>query len=304
MFGVEGYKRIVALQKKHCPEGRQIVNGIQTNGTLLDQAWCDFLAREEFTVGLSLDGPAVFHDQYRVTADGQPTFGKVLESYKRLQGHGIATEILCVVNAQNVQHAVEVYELFRTLDVRFLTFLPLVERRDGNCVSERTVLAADWGEFLCTIFDLWQARDIGRIKIQIFEETLRAAFGLEHSLCILRKTCGRVPALETNGDLYSCDHYVTPEYRLGNLNASTLAGLLECPQQQAFGRAKWDSLPGPCLACDVLAMCHGGCPKNRFALTPQGEFGLNVLCEGYKRFFLHCRPLIEALAVMREDSAE
>ncbi|NQV35432.1 MAG: radical SAM protein, partial [Phycisphaeraceae bacterium] len=184
LFGLEGFRRIVALQKKHCPEGRRIVNGIQTNGTLLDEAWCEFLAQEGFAVGLSLDGPGVFHDQHRVTAKGQPTCGEVLDAYERLQTHGIATEILCVVNAFNAGHATEVYDFFRQLDVKFLTFLPLVEPVLGGGVSDRTVPAEAWGEFLCTIFDLWQARDIGRIKVQIFEEALRAAFGLEHSLCI------------------------------------------------------------------------------------------------------------------------
>jgi len=301
LFGVDGFRRIVDLQKKHCPEGRQIANGIQTNGTLLDEPWCEFLAKEGFAVGLSLDGPEQFHDQYRVTAQGQPTFVKVLEAYERLQRHGIATEILCVVNAHNVQHPVAVYEFFRGIDVRFLTCLPLVERLDANRVSERTVQAEAWGEFLCTIFDLWQAQDIGRLKVQIFEEALRTAFGLEHSLCIFRKTCGGVPVLETNGDLYSCDHYVTPEHKLGNLNETSLGDLLTGPQQQAFGRVKWESLCSQCRDCEVLAMCHGGCPKNRFVSTPHEETSLNHLCAGYKQFFLHCTPFIETLAQVWKD---
>jgi uncharacterized protein len=218
-----------------------------------------------------------------------------MEAYERLQRYDIPTEILCVVNAFNAEHPIEVYEFFRQLDVKFLTFLPLVES-DGCHMSERSVQARAWGEFLCAVFDLWQAQDIGRIKVQIFEEALRTAFGIEHSLCIFRKTCGGVPVLETNGDLYSCDHYVTPEHRLGNLNETTLADLLDSPAQQAFGQAKWDTLPAQCLACEVLGMCHGGCPRNRLATTPEGESGLNVLCEGYKRFFLHCTPLIETLA--------
>jgi len=182
-----------------------------------------------------------------------------------------------------------------------LTFLPLVEPVHGGGVSDRTVPAEAWGEFLCTIFDLWQARDIGGIKVQIFEEALRTAFGLEHSLCIFRKTCGRVPVLENNGDLYSCDHYVTSEHRLGNLNKTSLGDLLNSPQQQAFGQAKWDALPSLCRHCEVLDMCHGGCPRNRLVTTPNDEHGLNVLCEGYKRFFLHGTPFVEALAQVWRD---
>ena len=186
----------------------------------------------------------------------------------------------------------EVYRFFKQIGAAYLSFLPLVERRpeaEGG-VSDRTVPAEAWGGFLCAIFDEWLARDIGRVKVQIFEEAARPAFGQEHTLCVFRKTCGGVPVVEHNGDFYSCDHFVDDEHRLGNIRESPLAELLDSPAQQAFGQAKWDTLPRYCRACEVRAMCNGGCPKDRFLRTPDGEPGLNYLCAGYKRFFTHCRP--------------
>lgn len=296
LFGLDGFRRIVALQKKHCPSDRSIVNGIQTNGMLLDDVWCRFLATERFTVGLSLDGTAQFHDPYRVTARGAPTHSQVMQAYERLRDNGIQTECLCVVHSGNVRHPLEVYEFFRSMEVSCLTFLPLVEPRANGCASERTVPADAWGEFLCTIFDAWLNRDIGCIKVQIFEEATRSAFGLEHTLCIFRRVCGGVPVLESGGDVYSCDHFVTPENLLGNIRTTSLSMLLDSPQQQAFGRAKQETLPQQCRDCAVLDMCNGGCPNNRFIRTADGESGLNYLCSGYKRFFTHCRPFITTLA--------
>ncbi|MBN2319138.1 MAG: anaerobic sulfatase maturase [Acidobacteria bacterium] len=296
LYGLDGFRRIVGLQKKHCPPDGVIVNGIQTNGILLDEAWCRFLAEEKFVVGLSLDGPERIHDLYRVTAKGSPTHKQVMRAYGRLRKHGVQTECLCVVHSGNVGLPLEVYEFFRSLEVPYLTFLPMVEPVENGRVSERTVPAGAWGEFLCSIFDVWLDRDIGRIKVQIFEEAARPAFGLEHTLCIFRKVCGGVPVLECNGDLYSCDHLMTGEHRPGNIGRATLENLLDSPQQQAFGRAKRNTLPRQCLDCAVLDMCNGGCPKNRFIQTADGEPGLNYLCSGYKLFFTHCRPFVAALA--------
>ena len=296
LFGLDGYRRIVSLQKRHCPEGRRIVNGIQTNGLLLDEDWCRFLAAEQFVVGLSLDGTAPVHDCYRVTATGESTHAQVLESYERLRRHGVATECLCVVHSGNVHHPLQVYGFFRALEVPYVTFLPLVESLPEGGVSERTVPAEAWGEFLCAIFDFWLERDIGRIKIQIFEEAARPAFGLEHTLCIFRTTCGGVPILDCNGDVYSCDHFAQPEFLLGNIRHTSLAGLLDSPRQQEFGRVKQETLPQQCRRCPVLNMCNGGCPKDRILRTPEGDSGLNYLCSGYLRFFSHCRPLVSALA--------
>jgi len=302
LYGLDGFRRIVALQKKHCPEDRSIVNGIQTNGVLLDVQWCRFLAEENFVVGLSMDGPAKLHDGYRVTVKGEATHAQVMQAYDLLRDNNVRTECLCVVHSDNVQYPLEVYEFFRGMEIPYLTFLPLVERLGQDRVSERTVSADAWGEFLCSIFDGWLERDIGRIKVQIFEEAVKPAFGLEHTLCIFRKVCGGVPVLECNGDLYSCDHFMKPEYRLGNIGRTSLAELLDSPRQQAFGREKQDTLPGQCLDCTVLDMCNGGCPKNRFARAADGEPGLNYLCSGYKRFFTHCRPFVDTLAeVWREQ---
>jgi uncharacterized protein len=296
LLGLDGFRKIVSLQKQHCPQGRRIVNGIQTNGLLLDEDWCRFLAAEQFIVGLSLDGPAPLHDRYRTTSAGEPTHAHVMQAYDRLRRHGVTTECLCVVHSSNVHHPLEVYAFFRELEVPYLTFLPLVEPLAGEGVSDRTVPADAWGEFLCAIFDAWLERDIGRVKIQIFEEAARPAFGLEHTLCIFRKTCGGVPILDCSGDVYSCDHFARPEFLLGNIRETPLARLLDSSRQQEFGRAKQTTLPRQCLNCAVLDMCNGGCPKDRILSTPDGESGLDYLCAGYLRFFMHCRPFVSALA--------
>lgn len=296
LYGLDGFRRIVSLQNKLCPEDRRIVNGIQTNGILFDDEWCRFLATEKFAVGLSIDGPKQAHDSCRITTKGESTHFQAMRAYERLRMHGVTTECLCVVHAQNVFYPQQVYEFFRNIEVPYLTFLPLVERVSNDRVSQRSVPADAWGEFLCAIFDIWLNRDIGRIKIQIFEEAARPAFGLEHTLCIFRKTCGGVPILECNGDVYSCDHFVMPEHRLGNIRETSLAALLDNTQQQEFGRLKQKSLPEQCRRCEVLDMCNGGCPRNRFIRIPDEEYRMNYLCPGYKSLFSHCRPFVDALA--------
>jgi len=301
LYGLDGFREIVSLQKKYCPPGRRVLNGIQTNGTLIDDAWTRFLAEEQFIVGLSLDGPQSYHDCNRRTSAGEPTHSRVLESYARLKEHGVTTECLCVVHAGNARQPLELYEFFRELGVSFLTFLPLVERLPDGSAGERSVSGEDWGEFLCAIFDAWQERDIGEIKIQLFEEAARVAFGLGHSLCVLRETCGGVPVLDCNGDLYSCDHFMQPEHRLGNIKETSLARMLADPRQRNFGMDKRRTLPGQCLSCPVLDMCGGGCPKDRILTCADGEPGLNFLCVGFKRFFLHCRPFVEMLATLNAN---
>ena len=305
--GLDYFRKIVALQRKHRPHDRRITNGMQTNGTLLDEDWCRFLSAEGFSVGISLDGPQDLHDRYRVTKSGNSTYAQVMRGYYLLRKHRVPHDILCVVNADNVQHPIRVYRFFKEIGARYLGFLPLVEPlpeiEDG--VSQRTVPAEAFGAFLCTIFDEWVPRDIGRIKVQIFEEAVRTAFGQDHSLCIFRRTCGDVPVIEHNGDFYSCDHYVNPEHRLGNIRETTLVELLESPTQRAFGQVKLNRLPRLCLACEVRDMCNGGCPKNRILHTPDGESGLNYLCAGYKCFFTHCRPFaVEVAALWRRQSLE
>ena len=298
LAGLPYFRRIIELQKKYLPENRVVINGIQTNGTLLNQEWCQFLKRENFIVGISIDGPEEFHSANRFRKDGTSGFDETLRGYRLLKSFQIPCEILCVVNAQNVVCPLEVYRFFKGLNAEFLTFIPLVERLspESDRVSERTVSARAFGEFLCAIFDEWKTEDIGKVKVQIFEEALRTAFEMEHSLCVFKPVCGRVPVVEHNGDFYSCDHFVDSRYRIGNIQEKLLAEMLESPEQKAFGQAKSDSLPKYCLNCEVRNMCNGACPKDRFIETPDGKPGLNYLCEGYKLFFNHCKPFVEEVA--------
>ncbi len=300
VLGLDYFRKIVALQRKHRPSNRRIANGIQTNGTLLDEDWCRFLAAESFAVGLSLDGPQEMHDRYRVTKSQKPTHEQAMHGYELLRQHRIYCDILCVVNEYNVQYPIQVYRFFKQIGARYISFLPLVEPNPdaGGGVSHRTVPAEALGVFLCLIFDEWMEQDIGRIKVQIFEEAATTAFGQEHGLCIFRKTCGDIPVIEHNGDFFSCDHFVDAEHRLGNIQETPFVELLESPAQRAFGQAKLDTLPRYCQTCEVRAMCNGGCPKNRFIQTPDGEPGLNYLCAGYKSFFRYCHPFVSELAAV------
>jgi uncharacterized protein len=217
-----------------------------------------------------------------------------------LQQHGVASEILCVVNAENVGYPLQVYRAFRQLNARYLTFLPLVEPQpDARVgVSPHSVPPEAFGAFLCTVFDEWKGQEIGQIKVQIFEEAARTAFGQAHTLCVFRPTCGDVPVVEHNGDFYSCDHFVDEQHRLGNILETRLVDLLESPAQRAFGQAKLDTLPDVCRVCEVKEMCNGGCPKNRLLQAPDGQGRLNYLCAGYKQFFNHCRPFVSAIAAL------
>ncbi len=298
VLGLEYFRGIVELQRKHRPPERMIANGMQTSGTLLDEEWGRFLGETGFSVGLSLDGPREIHDRCRVTKDGKPTFDRTMRGYEILRRHRVPTDILCVVGAHNVRTPAEVYRFFKSIGASYVTFLPLVEplpEAPGG-VGPDTVPAESWGKFLRTVFDEWAENDIGRIKIQIFEEAARTAFGLDHSLCVFRRVCGDIPVVELDGDVYSCDHFVDAEHRLGNIQESPLADLLESERQKDFGEAKRLTLPRSCQECEVLEMCRGECPKNRFVRTPEGEPGLNYLCTGYKDFFTHCRPFVEAVA--------
>jgi uncharacterized protein len=298
ILGLDYFRKVADIERRRRPAGRTIVNGLQTNGTLLDEEWGRFLAAEGFSVGLSLDGPRELHDRYRRARDGRSSFDETMRGYGVLRRHGVPTDILCVVSAANVRCAAEVYGFFKGIGASYATFLPLVERRqDGpDGVSADTVPSEAWGEFLCAVFDDWVAGDIGRIKIQIVEEAARTAFGQEHSLCIFRPVCGDIPVVERNGDFYACDHFVDAEHRLGNIRETALADLVDSPAQRAFGQAKLETLPRVCGECEVLAMCNGECPKNRFARAPDGEPGLNYLCAGYKKFFTHAQPFVAAVA--------
>ena len=271
---------------------------MQTNATLINEEWGRFLREEGFYVGVSLDGPERFHNSNRKRADGNGTFAEVMRGLGILRENSVPHEILCVVNNDNSQAPLEVYRFCRSLGVPFISFLPLVEQQDNSDpgVTARSVRPADFGKFLSVIFDEWIEKDIGKIKIQIFEEALRTAFGQEHTLCIFKPVCGAVPVVEMNGDFYSCDHYVDEKHLIGNIMSSSLNSLLDHPRQKAFGEAKKATLPGYCIDCGVLDMCNGECPKNRFLTSPDGEPGLNYLCKGYRQFFNHCRPFINEVA--------
>lgn len=298
MAGLHYFERIVAIQRMHQPKDCRIINGLQTNGTLLDDNWCRFLATHGFIVGISIDGPEEMHSVYRGKMANHASFKETMRGYELLKSYGVQCEILCVVNAANVHHPLRVYRFFKELQCEFITFLPLVERLPNgyNVMTESSVSAKAYGQFLCAIFDEWKALDIGTVKIQIFEEALRTAFDLEHTLCIFKETCGGVPVVERNGDFYSCDHYVDAQHLIGNINQTHLVELLESRRQEVFGLEKLYLMPLYCLNCDVRSSCNGGCPKNRFIKTPKGEPGLNYLCEGYKLFFKHCKPFVEEVA--------
>jgi uncharacterized protein len=306
LLGLDYFRKIVELQRKHRPSRRRIVNGIQTNGTLLDEPWCRFLAEEGFSVGISLDGPQEVHDSHRLTKGGKPTHSQTMRGYELLLKHRIACDILCVVHSYNVHRPTEVYRFFKQIKAAYIGFLPLVEPRPetDEAVSPRTVPSEAFGAFLCTIFDEWMREDIGQVRIQMFEETARTALGQEHTLCIFKKTCGDVPVIEHNGDFFACDHFVDKAHLFGNIRETRLVDLIEGPAQRAFGQAKWDTLPRYCLECEVLPLCNGGCPKDRILRTPDGESGLNYLCAGYKRFFTLCRPFLAELSSLRNRAAE
>jgi uncharacterized protein len=304
LAGLDFFRKIVEFQKKYNKTGKPISNGIQTNGTLLNEEWCQFLACENFIVGISIDGPENLHNKYRISKSGIGSFKQVVNGYELLNQYDITTEILCVVNANNVEFPNEVYSYFKSLNTNFISFLPLVEKGLdlSSGASSDSVPAEAFGDFLIQVFDEWQENDIGKIKIQLFEEAFRTAFKQEHTLCIFKKACGGVPVLERNGDIFSCDHFVNKDYLLGNINHFHLIELLDSPQQKNFGQAKYDSLPDFCLKCDVLEMCYGECPKNRFIKSPAGKEGLNYLCPGYIKFFRHCKPFIEAISMIWNNS--
>jgi uncharacterized protein len=298
LAGIEFYKKVLAFQSAHKPANKVILNGIQTNGTLINEEWSRFFADNGFLIGISIDGPAELHDIFRRTKEGGATAHKVIRGIHLLKKHGIIPELLCVVNSDNVRHPLSIYNFCKELGAKYITFLPLVEQDPSaaTCVSKNSVPAEEFGYFLSNIFDKWVSKDIGDIKIQIIEEAARTAFNQDHTLCIFKVNCGGVPVVEHNGDFYSCDHYVDKAHLLGNIKDHSLAYFLDNEIQTEFGRAKSVSLPDYCISCEVRSMCNGECPKNRFILTPDGSPGLNYLCKGYKYFFNHIQTFVEAIA--------
>jgi len=298
LLGVEYYRRAIEFQDKYRKPGMTFLNTMQTNGTLLNDEWCEFFKQNAFLVGISIDGPKELHDAYRVNKRGEGSFGKVMRGLRLLQRHDVDVNVLTTVNRINGDYPLEVYRFLRDdVGAEWMQFIPVVERTDehgdaahlrGMHVSERSVRAEQYGTFLTTIFDEWARRDVGEVFVQTFEAVARYWAGAERSgMCVFDETCGLGLALEHNGDLYSCDHYVDPEFLLGNINDVPVQDLVSSRQQYDFGRDKYDNLPRYCLDCDVRFACHGECPKNRFIDTPDGEPGLNYLCEGLKAFFHH-----------------
>lgn len=298
LMGLGFFRKVVALQEKYLPEGWRCFNALQTNGTLLTPEWCEFLREREFLVGISIDGPAPLHDHYRLDKKGRPTHAQVMEGLRLLQEHGVEYNVLCVVNRVNVKHPLEVYRFFKEQGVRHLQFIPLVERVGESGVSERTVPSREFGLFLAAIFDEWARNDIGEVYIQIFEESFAVWLGHEAQLCIFTESCGRALAMEHNGDLYACDHFVDPQYKLGNITELPIAELVNSEAQRAFGEAKRSTLPRYCLECEVRFICNGACPKDRFIQAPTGEPGLNYLCEGYRYFFNYIDPYMKEMAAL------
>ena len=298
LAGLEFFRKAIRYQKKYKPADRVIINGIQTNATLLTEEWGIFLKQENFFAGVSLDGPEKYHNLLRRDRHHKLTYQRVLRGLEIIRKHGIPFEILAVISDANVHVPLELYHFLKETGAAYVTFLPLVEKDASGvqAVSPLSVRPSDFGRFLAAVFDEWLEKDIGAVKVQIFEEALRDAFNQEHTLCIFRKECGAVPVVEMNGDFYSCDHYVDSDHLIGNLKDKSLAGMLDDQRQRTFGQNKRTSLPRYCLECEVLSMCNGECPKNRFMVTPTGEQGLNYLCEGYRYFFNHCRPFIDEVA--------
>lgn len=294
LMGVDFFRRAVALVEQHRRPGQNVQHVIQTNGTLLTDEWCELLAENQFLVGISIDGPRELHDTYRVDKRGNPTFDKVIAGLDLLRRHRVEFNVLCTVHAANQEHPLDVYRFFRDdLEARHIQLIAIVERdngtgfQEGDTVTARSIEPAAWGRFLGTIFDEWLRRDVGTVFVQTFDAALASWVGAPGGLCIFSETCGDAVALEHNGDLYSCDHFVEPDFLLGNIARTHMVELLASPQQREFGNAKRDTLPQYCRDCDVHFACHGECPKNRFTLTPDGEPGLNYLCPGYVEFFHH-----------------
>ena len=304
LLGLDYFRTIVRLQEKHRPRNKRISNGMQTNGLMLDNDWCRFLSAQRFGIGLSLDGPPDLHDAYRLTRGQAPTHKHVMEAFEQLKRHGVSCDILCAVHDRNVVQPIRLYKYFKEIGAQSLGFLPVVERTESSQPGPHTVPARAFGEFLCAIFGEWASRDIGRITVQIFEEAARPAQGLAHSLCIFRKRCGSIPVVEHNGDFFCCDHFVDDQHRIGNIQQTRLSDLLESQAQRAFGEAKQNALPRFCRQCNVLDMCNGGCPKDRFIRTPDGEPGLNFLCDGFKHFFTYSRPFFQKIVALLKAQNE
>ncbi len=318
LMGLPFFERSIELVAKYRKPGQNVHYTFQTNGTLLDDAWAAFFKEHDVLIGLSIDGPRALHDAYRVDKGGRPTFERVMRGLRVLQAHGVEYNVLTTLHRANAEHPIEVYRFLRDeCGARWIQFIPIIERytdateewkswrdrplykQEGANVTERSVTARQFGRFYNAVFDEWVAHDVGTVYVQLFDVTLENWYSGSTSLCIYKPACGTALAMEHNGDVYSCDHFVEPKYKLGNINERPLIDLVSSVRQEWFGQNKLRSLPKYCRECDVRFACHGGCPKDRFIETPDGEPGLNYLCEGYKLFFHHTaepmRKMVELL---------
>ena len=307
MRSIDFYKKALALQKKYA-RGRRIDNVIQTNGTMLTDEWCEFFAQNNWLVGISIDGPQEYHDHYRLTTTGNPSWQKVMHGIELLKKHHVDWNAMAVVNAYNADHPLEFYHFFKDNGCQYLQFTPIVERltkhQDGRTLAsladDKEIPLADfsvtpeqWGNFLCAIFDEWVRNDVGKMFVEIFDCTLANWMGVLPGICAYSKNCGHAGVMEHNGDVYSCDHFVFPEYKLGNIRDHTLIEMLYGDKQHAFSRLKHTSLPRQCKECDMEFACHGECPKNRFEKDKYGEPSLNYLCKGYYQYYSHVAPYMD-----------
>jgi uncharacterized protein len=309
LMGVDFYRRAIELQKKHARPGMQFENTMQTNGTLLDDEWCAFFKENDYLVGISIDGPRHLHDAYRLDKGGGPTFDRVMRGLRLLQKHGVEYNVLVAVNRTNADYPLEVYRFLRDeARTTWIQLIPVVERIDeagqticqrGTRISERSVRPEQFGRFLIQIFDEWVRHDVGKVYVQTFEAAVRNWLRMPSSgMCVFEETCGLGLALEHNGDLYSCDHFVEPDYLLGNIMETQMVDMATSERQHRFGLDKRAVLPRYCRECDVLFACHGECPKNRFRTTPDGEPGLNHLCAGWKAFFHRIDEPVQMMATL------
>ena len=292
LAGIDFYRRAVELEKKHLPKGWQAWNNLQTNGLLINDAWCRFLKENGFDVGVSIDGSAVIHDQNRRTIGGEATFDRVRRSIALLREAGLEPDLLCTVNSFTAADPLGAYRALRETGCGWVQFIPIVVRREDGSLSKESVMADDYGRFLIAVFDEWVTQDLGKMDVQLFAETARILAGGEASLCWMRETCGRVLIAEEDGSVYSCDHFVDADHRLGNLNREQLPALADGDFQRLFGETKRSGLSEDCRNCSWLRFCNGGCPKDRFGKTADGEEGQYVLCEGLKAFFAHAEPIL------------
>ena len=300
------YEKALEFQRRYA-QGRRIMNCIQTNGTLITEEWARFLRREQWLVGVSIDGPQEFHDEYRRARGGKPTFQSVMRGIRLLQRYGVEWNAMAVVNDYNVEYPLEFYRFFKEIGCQYIQFTPIVERRrsdtgrlatlgDTGELTPHSVTPEAWGRFLCALFDEWVKADVGRVFVQIFDATLARWVGQQPGVCTMATFCGHAGVVEHNGDVYSCDHFVFPQYKLGNIHERSIIEMMIDERQQRFGMAKRGSLPRQCRECRYTMVCNGECPKNRIAVTADGEPGLNYLCEGYRMYFDHVAPDMDFMA--------